>query len=307
MQAHRRQPTIVCAALLCGLWAQDAKFSTDVNVVTLLATVRDKDGRVVKDLSRDDFVLQDDRTPQKIQYFSRESDLPLTIGLLVDTSRSQRGVMEEERRASYTFLDQVLREKDQAFVASFDIAVNVLQGFTGSRDQLQAALERLRIPGRTSTLFYDAVRQCSESQMKERNGRKAFVVLSDGVDVHSKTSLSTAIEYAQRADTMVYSILFADRVHLNRPGRAAVQGIMAKRGRNALERMSQETGGAFFEVSERKPIERVYADIEDALRNEYSIGYTPSAPGKSGQYRKIKLTVKKPGLVVQTRDGYYAK
>jgi VWFA-related protein len=143
--------------------------------------------------------------------------------------------------------------------------------------------------------------------MRGRQGRKAFIVLSDGVDYRSKAPLGTAIEYAQRADVMVYSILFADKVRLYRPGRAAVQAVVAKRGRNALQRMSQETGGAFYEVSEKQPLEEVFSAIEDALRNQYSIGYTPARAHSDGKYHKIKLTTKDRHLTVNTRAGYYAK
>src|SRR5947207_8864353 len=129
-----------------GLGAQQPKFSADVNVVTLMATVRDKDGHIQKNLAREDFRLEDNGKQQTISYFSRESDLPLTIGLLVDTSRSQRTVLEPERKASHAFLDQVLREgKDSAFIAAFDIRVEVLQPFTSSRAEWSAALDRLRI------------------------------------------------------------------------------------------------------------------------------------------------------------------
>ena len=141
-------------------WSQDSPtFSTNVRVVSLLATVRDRDGKVVKDLSQDHFVLQEDGTPQTIRYFSRESNLPLTIGLLVDTSRSQVSVLEPERLASYTFLDQVLREdKDRAFVVQFNVKVEMLQGLTTSRRELTAALERLRVPRQIATLLFSAVR-----------------------------------------------------------------------------------------------------------------------------------------------------
>jgi VWFA-related protein len=288
--------------------AQEAKFSAGVDVVTLLATVRDRDGRIVKNLDRQDFVLLEDGKPQTIGYFSRESDLPLTIGLLVDTSRSQTGVLEPQRTASYAFLDRVMREdQDLAFVAHFDIEVEVLQGFTSSRKQLAAALDRLRIPGQVATLLYEAVREISENMMRRQKGRKAFILLSDGVSFRDKTSIGTAIEYAQRADTIIYSIRFADHPKFYRPGRAAAQAIAAQHGKSALERLSRETGGAYFEVSAANPIARTYADIEDALRNQYSLGYTPQVAGKSGQYRKIKLTTTRPGLIVQTRDGYYSK
>jgi VWFA-related protein len=291
-----------------SLWAQDSTFSTDVNVVTLLANVRDRDGRVAKDLTREDFVLFENGARQSIRYFAKESDLPLTIGLLVDTSRSQTGVMEPERKASFVFLDQVLRpDKDQAFVAHFDAQVEVLQGFTSSRQELAAALDRLAIPGQVATLLYSAIRNTSEGLMRKQQGRKAFVLLSDGVTFRDRTDIETAIEYAQRADTMIYSILFADRAKFYRPGRAAIHAMVDEHGKNVMRRLARETGGAYFEVSASNPIENIYAEIEDVLRSQYSIGYTSQNAGKSGEYHKIKLTVNKPGLIVQTRDGYYTR
>ncbi len=297
--------------LLCSaafLLAQDSTFSAGIDVVTLLATVRDSSGRIAKDLTRDDFVLLDDGLPQTIRYFSRESDLPLTIGLLVDTSQSQAGVMQPERKASFVFLDQVLRENhDLAFVAHFDTRVEVLQDFTSSRQQLAAAIDRLAVPGRIATLLYEAIRKTSEQMMRPRQGRKAFVLLSDGVSFNDQATIGTAIEYAQRADTIIYSILFADRPKFYRPGRAAILAVTRQHGRNVMQRLAGETGGAYFEISAANTLDRSYAQIEDALRNQYSIGFTPQPAGRSGEYHKIVLTTKRPGLVVQTRDGYYAR
>jgi VWFA-related protein len=305
MQISRRSILLASAASLC---AQDSTFSTDVNVVTLLATVRDSDGHIAKDLTRDDFVLLEDGVPQTIRYFSRESDLPLTIGLLIDTSRSQEDVMEPERKASLAFLDQVLRtDKDQAFVAHFDTRVEVVQGFTSSRQDLEAALHQLSVPAMVATLLYAAIRQTSEDMMRPRQGRKAFILLSDGVSFHDKTSIGTAIEYAQRADTIIYSILFSDPLKVYRPGRAAIHAMVGKHGKSVMQRLARETGGAYFEISENNTLENAYAQIEDALRNQYSIGYAAQSTGRSGEYHKIKLTAKKPGLLVQTREGYYSK
>jgi VWFA-related protein len=295
-------------ALAGCLWAQEAKFSTGVDLVTLLATVRDSQGLLAKNLGRDDFVLEEDGVPQTIRYFARESDLPLTIGLLVDTSNSQLHVLEPERRASYTFLEQVIREdRDRAFVAHFDFRVEVLQGFSSSRKDLAAALGELKVPSRFGTLLYDAIRDCSENQTRMRMGRKAFILLSDGGDHRSKTSLGTAIEYAQRADTIIYSILFAEPPSPSRPFRSAVLAMDRPRGRKVMRRLAAETGGAFFEVTKEDPIEKIYAAIEETLRNQYSLGYTPEPKGASGRYHKIKLMAKRPGLVVQTREGYYSK
>lgn len=218
-----------------SMQAQDsaATIAVDVKVVTLPVTVRDKHGKIVRDLTRDDFTLQEDGRPQTIRYFSQEANLPLTLGLLVDTSRSQTNVLDAERNASRGFLDQMLvQEKDKAFLIHFDREVELLQDLTSSREKLQAALELLKTPsGRDrsndpndsgdsrsgsgshhggGTQLYDAVFLASNELMKKHQGRKALVILSDGVDRGSKTSLESTIESAQRADTVVYSIYFAD-------------------------------------------------------------------------------------------------
>lgn len=304
---------VALMVFLAQAWAQDQPtFSTDVKVVSLLATVHDQDGRIVKDLTQDDFTLLEDGVPQKIRNFSRETGLPLSIGLLVDTSRSQREVLEEERRASYLFLDRVLsKDQDRAFVASFDVHVEIFQGLTASRPDLSSALEQLRIPGEVSTLMYSAVRECSERVMRKQPGRKAFILLTDGVAFRDDTSIRTAIEFAQRADTIIYSIRFSDPIKAYSPVRSAFQVVAKERGRDALTRMARETGGVSYEVSKDQGLESIYAQIEEALRNQYSIGYTPEPNGRkqNGEdsgYRKIKLTTKDRGLTVNTREGYYA-
>jgi len=218
-----------------SMQAQDsaATIAVDVKVVTLPVTVRDKHGKIVRDLTKDDFTLQEDGRPQTIRYFSEEANLPLTLGLLVDTSRSQTNVLDAERNASRGFLDQMLvQEKDKAFLIHFDREVELLQDLTSSREKLQAALELLKTPSDRDrsndpndsgdsrsgsgshhgggTQLYDAVFLASNELMKKQQGRKALVILSDGVDRGSKTFLESAIESAQRADTVVYSIYFAD-------------------------------------------------------------------------------------------------
>ena len=218
-----------------SMQAQDsaATIAVDVKLVTLPVTVRDQHGKIVRDLTKDDFTLQEDGRPQTIRYFSQEANLPLTLGLLVDTSRSQTNVLDAERNASRGFLDQMLvQEKDKAFLIHFDREVELLQDLTSSREKLQAALELLKTPSDRDrsndpndsgdsrsgsgshhgdgTQLYDAVFLASNELMKKQQGRKALVILSDGVDRGSKTSLESAIESAQRADTVVYSIYFAD-------------------------------------------------------------------------------------------------
>jgi hypothetical protein len=199
-----------------------SKISVEVKLVTLYATVRDKHGKLIADLNKEDFALDEDGRPQTISHFVRDTDVPLTLGLLVDTSFSQRGVLDDERKASYTFLDHMLRDKDTAFVIHFDRQVELLQDLTPSRPKLQAALQLLDASPRDTsdddqssgqrhagTLLYDAVYLASNELMKKQQGRKALFVLTDGVDRGSKKTLEDAVEAAQRADTSVYSILFA--------------------------------------------------------------------------------------------------
>jgi VWFA-related protein len=286
-------------------------FSASVDVVTLLATVRNSDGGIFNDLNRDDFVLEEDGRPQTIRYFSRESNVPLTLGLLIDTSRSQLHVLETERKASYVFLDRMLRKDDRAFVASFDIGIHMLQGLSNSRQLLSAALDRLEIPGRVATLLYDAIHLTSDNLMREQQGRKAFILLSDGVDVGSNTTLGAAIEFAERADTLIYSIWYHGKFRpwmaLGGPAAIASHATYRARGKSAMQRLSDETGGRFFEVTKNESIETIDSRIEEELRNQYSFGYTSDHHGSDRKYRKIKLTTKRPGLIVQTRAGYYPR
>jgi VWFA-related protein len=339
----------------------NAKFSTDVKVVTMLATVRDKKGTIVRNLKKDDFVLEEDGRAQVIKYFSQQTDQPLTLGLLVDTSGSQRRVLGKERDASRTFIEQVLREdKDQTFLIHFDREVELLQDLTPSKKKLEDALDQMNsssqpqmqrrsggggggtgggYPGSGGgypgggggqqgggrrgggTALYDSVLLASNELMKKQPGRKALILLSDGVDNGSKVGISECIESAQRADTLVYSILFSDKDANNgRPmggfggpgmGRRGGMGrypTSASRpdGKKVLQRISQETGGSFFEVSDKHPIEKVYDTIEEELRNQYSLGYTSDSQNGAG-FRRINLTAKPKNLVVTTRQGYYAK
>ena len=222
-------------------------FSTDVKVVNVFATIRDKDGHIVTNLAKDDFTLLEDGRPQTIRYFARQSDIPLTLGLLVDTSMSERRMLPTERQASYAFLEQVLRpEKDKAFLIHFDHDVELLQDLTSSRQRLEKALNLLETPrfggarndpnsgggngndggwpgggggGRGTrggghrgggTAFYDAIYLASDDVMKTQSGRKALIMLTDGEDNASKVSLEESISAASRAETMAYAMRIAD-------------------------------------------------------------------------------------------------
>jgi VWFA-related protein len=351
-----------------SIWAQDpsATIAVDVKVVTLPVTVRDKHGKIVRDLTKDDFTLQEDGRGQTIRYFSQETNLPLTLGLLVDTSRSQTSVLDAERNASRSFLVQMLvQPKDKAFLIHFDREVELLQDLTSSHEKLQAALDLLKTPsdrersndpndpsnspsGSDShhgggTQLYDAVFLASNELMKKQPGRKALIILSDGVDHGSKTYLESAIEAAQRADTVIYSIYFSEARRDEgqrqpggmgrggggypggggggwpgggggwpggggRGGRGGQRQPQESRadGKKILERVSKETGGRFFEVSKKQTVGEIYDSIVEELRTQYSMGYTPDKDSTASGYHHVTLAVKKPDLTVQTRDGYYA-
>ncbi len=188
----------------------------------------------------------------------------------------------------------------------FDFKVGLLQGFTSSREKLAAGLDDLQIPKHPATLLYDAVRQASEDLMQKQTGRKAFIVLSDGVDVRSENTIVTAIEFAQRADTLVYSIVFAIHAALSPLGIIIHEMYLAP-GRKAMKRLANETGGDYFVVRWDQTIEKIYEQIENELRHRYSIAYVSDQPESNGKYRKIKVTANRKGLVVRTRDGYYPR
>ncbi len=293
-----------------GLAQDDSTtFTSNVKVVNVLANVMNRGGALNNQLGKDDFILTEDGRPQVIRYFSRESDLPLTLGLMVDTSMSQQKVLDAERGASYRFLDRVLRErKDQIFVMQFDMSVQVRQALTDSRSKLDDALSYVDTPTRNElrlqsgggTLLYDAVIKASKDIMHDRQGRKALIILSDGVDTGSEASLNDAIEAAQRSDTIIYSILFSD---------SGAYGIFGGHhdGRNALLRLAKETGGGFFEVSKKQSIDKTFETIEAELRSQYSLGYVSDKPVTISEFRQLRLTTKDGSLAVQSRNRYWAR
>jgi VWFA-related protein len=347
-------------------------FSSSVKVVNVFATVRDKKGQIVKNLTKDDFMLDEDGRAQKIKYFSQESNLPLTLGLLVDTSGSMRRVLEDERVASRRFFQQVLRpDRDLAFVIHFDWEVELLEDLTADRDKLDRAIDALQegdrrqqqrqqqggqYPGGGSpggypgggypgggypgggypgggrrprggrggmgggTDLYDAVYLGANDIMTKQKGRKAIVLMSDGEDTGSKTTLAAAIESSLRSDTLVYSILIRDSengfggVGFGVPGMGRRGGMGypggggfdRPDGKKVMQQLAQETGGRFFEVSKRLPVEKVFEAIQEDLRNQYSIGYSSDAEKDAGSYyRRIHLMAKNKNLVVTAREGYY--
>jgi len=289
--------------------------SVDVQVVNILATVRDKKGGLVTTLSKEDFVLEEDGKRQEIKYFSQQTDLPLTIGILVDTSVSQQRLLAIERTGAYEFFEKLLRmEKDLAFLISFDVDIELLQDFTDSKELLYRGLERLKIQGsgggmhpsptpsglpQVGTAMYDSIYLAAEEMLKGQVGRKALVLVGDGNDYGSRIKPKEAIASAQRADAIIYSVRYFDREFY------FATGGMGTGGEGSLKKLSRETGGTMFEVSRKKPLRWIMDQISAELRSQYLIGYTPQRDLSQPGFRKLKLRAKRKGLKVQARAGYY--
>ena len=296
---------------------QPPAIKVDVDVVNLLCSVRDKKGALIANLTQDDFEVFEDGKRQQIRYFTRETDLPLTIGLLVDVSVSQEGLIEIERRAASQFFSQVLGKKDVAFLISFGAEAELLQDFTNSQRLLRAALDQLRLsasvggihPGPVptasrprGTILFDAVYLAASEKLRGEVGRKVIILLTDGVDQGSRVKLQEAMESAQKADAIIYSVYYSD------PGfyRGRYGGFPFGMSDGDLRRMSEETGGREMKVDRRRPLEDIFKEIQTEMRSQYAIGYTPANPAKDGSFRRIEIRPRGKDLKVQARKGYYA-
>jgi VWFA-related protein len=288
----------------------------DVDIVNVLCSVRDNKGALVSTLGKDDFGVAEDGKEQVIRYFARETELPLTLGLLVDVSGSQKNLIEIEKRAAEQFFAKVIRPKDLAFLISFGSDAELLQDSTSSQALLRRGLDNLRLmagvgssmPGPVPTIsqprgtvLYDAVYLAAHEKLREEVGRKAIVLITDGVDIGSRLKLADAIEAAQKADTIIYSIYYAD------PGAyGGGFGLGSRMGSSDLRRMSEDTGGRLFEVGRRDTLDSIFQRIQEEMRSQYAIGYVSSKPERDGGFRRIEVKTSQRGLKVQARRGYYA-
>lgn len=288
------------------------KVSTEV--VSVVAIVKDKRGLLIPNLSKEDFELTEDKTPQTISYFSRETDTPLTLGILVDTSPSQGRVLSVEQEQAKTFIRQVIRPKDLAFVLHFDVEVELLQDFTNDPHLLTRAIDETAINGGGAgvmpgpfptsgsggaTHLYDAVYLASTDLLKNEVGRKVLILLTDGEDQGSKEKLSAGLEAAQKADVTIYGVNIADR--------AFYYGQFGGySGDSALKKLSEETGGRVINVDRRGNVVGAFQQIADELRTQYLLGYTSTNTAHDGTFRKIQARVHNGDYKVQVRRGYYA-
>jgi len=288
----------------------------NVNLVDVYFSVRDKNG-FVQGLTKDDCQIAEDKTAQTIKNMTQEKNLPLTIGILLDTSGSQERVLPMEQESGARFLHEVLKAKDEAFLISFDVNVDLLADYTNSPRELERAMNRASINTASSsagipgigggpmptgnprgTLLYDAVYLAAHDKLQSQAGRKIIVLLTDGGDQGSQETLKTATEAAQKANAIVYVILLAD------PRYSGGYGPFG--GSSAMRSLAQDTGGRVINVGMNgRKLEDAFDQIEDELRTQYLLSYTPVNKAADGKYRKIEINCGK-GMDVQARKGYYA-
>lgn len=288
------------------------KVSTDV--VNVLAIVKDKKGHLIPDVNKEDFQVLEDNNPQEIRYFSKQTDTPLTLGILVDTSPSQERVLSIEQEEAKSFIGQVIKPKDLAFVLHFDVEVELLQDFTSDKKMLSKAIDETVIngggggvlpgtfptsAGQGATHLYDAVYLAATDLLKNEVGRKVIILLTDGEDQGSKEKLQTALEAAQRSDLIIYSIEVSDRMYY--PARG-----MFYSGDSVLKKLSDDTGGRVIEVKANRDVSRAFQEIADELRTQYLLGYTPTNTRHNGAFRKLQVKVRNQDYKIQARRGYYA-
>ena len=289
----------------------------NVNVVQLFFNVKDKHGALIPNLTKDDFNIAEDSKPQTIKYFTAESNLPLTLGMMIDASGSQRNVIDMEKEVGGAFLKQILTDKDEAYVISFDISVDLLQDFTRDTHRLQAALNKAKvnvdftsggIPGMgggpvptrnaPGTLLYDAVYLSAHDMLSKETGRKAMILLTDGQDEGSRLKIQDAIEAAQKADAIIYVLLCADRGFYG--------GFGGYSGEGEMRKLTEQTGGRVINVGNKfDKLREAFDQIASELRSQYNVGYTPTNLKQDGTYRKIEIK-NKQNYKIQARAGYYA-
>jgi VWFA-related protein len=297
-----------------------ATFKVNVNLVDVFFTVKDKQGNLVPHLTKDDCTISEDKAPQTLKSFVAETQQPITLGILLDTSGSQQRVLPLEQDVGSQFLSRVLRQKDEAFLLSFDVDVDLLQDYTNSPRLLARAMNKAEIntaggngaagiPGAgggtvptygtpKGTLLYDAVYLASNEKMNQESGRKAMILLTDGEDEGSRNKIQDAIAAAQKSNVLVYVILIADR---------GFYGSFGYSGYSAMKKLTEETGGRLIDVGNNgKKLEAAFQQIEDELRTQYVATYVPSNLKLDGGFRRLGVECHGDGMKVQVRKGYFA-
>ena len=269
----------------------------EVTRVNMLFTVTDKKGRFVTDLTKNDFQVFENKKPQTVLEFNSETDLPLRLAILIDTSNSIRDRFRFQQEAAINFINSVVRDQDKAIIVSFDTAAELVADMTNDTHQLENAVRGLRPGG--GTALYDAVYfACRDKLMKDQplyKFRRAMVILSDGEDNDSRYSRDQALEMAQRADTVIYTIS-TNISHIE------------TEGDKVMRYFASETGGVAFFPFQAKDLNQSFENIANELRHQYNLFYRPEPLNNDGKYHLVQIKVKgRKDLVVRARKGYYAR
>ena len=275
----------------------DETYRVNVDLINVFCSVWDKDtGAFVTNLTRDDFAVYEDEKKQEIKNFARETNLPLTIAFLIDTSQSVAPKLKFEQEAAISFFHTVMREKDRAALVEFDSGVTLVQDFTSDPNKMAKQIKTLRAAGGTS--LYDAIYLSCDEKLIREMGRKAIVILSDGEDQSSSRTFDQALEMALKAEAIIYSI------SVNRGGFFGVGDT--KNGDRIMKDFSEQTGGRAFFPFKVEDLDDAFRRINQELRSQYNIGYVSSNAARDGGYRKIDLRIAEKGLKISFRKGYYA-
>ena len=292
----------------------------NVNVVSIFFNVKDKHGALMPNLTKDDFEVFEDGKPQTIKYFTPETNLPLTLGMLIDSSGSQLRVLDMEKEVGGAFLKQILTNKDEAYVIDFNIDASLVQDYTNDVRRLLNAMNKVKInsgygtgplpgagggpvptaPGMNrGTVLFDAVYLSAHDMLAKEVGRKAMILLTDGQDEGSQLKIKDAIEASQKADAIVYVLLCADRG-------SYFAGGMTYYGEGDMKKLTEATGGRVINVGNNfDKLRDAFDQIAAELRSQYNIGYTPLNTKLDGSYRKLEIK-NKQNYKIQARAGYYA-
>jgi VWFA-related protein len=285
------------------------------NLVNVFVTARDKHNGIIADLTKDDFKVYEDGQEQKVAYWDKEANMPITLGILIDTSGSMQNILDAEQDTASRFVHEIMRKRDEAMVVSFDFDLNLLADFTQDTAVLERAIRRTRINAVSSggvvtpstvpmgqnggTDLYDAVYAACHDELASEAGRKAIILLTDAEDTGSKLTLQDSIEAAQRTDAVIHVLRLSDEPFYMGLG-------IGYSGASVARKMAEDTGGREIEVRSEKSLEKAFDLISEELRSQYVIGYYPTNTKRDGTFRKIKVEVSRPDVKLLARKGYYA-
>lgn len=311
MRAFAAMVTIASVSLVTASLHAQQSIKVDVNLVNVAFSVRDSSGALVEGLTQDDFEVLEDSAPQKIAYFAKSTDVPLTLGLIVDASGSQDHFEKQHERDLDTFLKAVLGPKDRAFLVGFGNYVRIVSDFARSgAETMQSWKAYAKKPQSfpelgphesrdLGTAFYDSIFYSIEEKLARETGRRALLIFSDGEDNSSSHDMMTTIEEAQQTNVQLFAIRYTQKEH----GKLTARN---QYGIRVMDRLARETGGMHIDAQEVDP-QTYFKRIAEELRTSYELGYYPSGATKDDTFRKIVVRVKKPGLTVRSRTGYFSR